>query len=179
MPLTSKPAQTRKETISDIVLGSERKEGNLLSLFSKLELSRRLGLFSSQDGLTHETMQWRFAESLSLMMALIDEIRNIVENNQGELSIVLLPGRSYVEQPASISAQYQEYFREYIRSSPEKKSTVKVIDLAMHLKSLHDKGINDLFFPNEGHLTVSGHRHVAQYLQAQISQPAVPEQSSP
>lgn len=179
VPLAPKPTQARNDTIFNIVLGSDYREKRFFSLLSKLEISRRLGLYSAESDLSDEVMQRQFADSLSLLLVLIEEIQRIVENNQGKLDVVLLPGRSYVEQPSSNSAKYQEFFREYIHSSLDKESTIKVIDLAMHLRSLHNKGINGLFFPNEGHLTASGHKYIAEYLLTQISLPAVTDQSLP
>ncbi len=112
-------------------------------------------------------MDQRFSEPLKLFNALVYEIQKLTNKSARKLNVVLLPGRSYVEQPMSVSAQYQEYFRQKIRSSLD-ASSIKVMDLAAHLRALHDKGIQKLYYPNEGHLTPLGHQYVADYLAVQI-----------
>lgn len=168
VPLAPKPAAAAKESISSIVLGDDTRRDVLADWLSRFELSRRLGLFHEDIVLSDEVLQSRFDESLHLFNKLIVEIDTIVNNNNGQLLVVLLPGRSYVERPASLSAQYQEYFRKNIMSSLEKPSSIEVLDLAAHLRSLHIKGVNNLYYPNEGHLTYLGHQHVADYLTDQI-----------
>jgi len=168
VPLVQKSAAARKETISNIVLGGEHQVSGLPNWLSKLELSGRLGLFQTSPVLTKEKMHNRFSKSLELMSVLLNEIEKKVAMSNGKLDIVLLPGRSYVEYSASMSAQYQEYFREYIVSSIEPSSSLNVIDLATHLRELHNAGVNNLYYPNEGHLTASGHQYVADFLLAQL-----------
>ena len=166
VPLTPKPAAARAVTISSIVLAGDEKAA---SWFSGLEISRRLGLLQKKPVLSEQSMQSRFTESLALFTALVHQIEKQLSEKNGQLTVVLLPGRSYVEQPASLSAQYQDYFRQSIKSSLETSSTIKVMDLASHLRQLNDAGINNLYHPNEGHLTAFGHQHVADYLKEEIS----------
>ena len=113
-------------------------------------------------------MAQRFSDSLALFSRLIHEIDNTVSEKNARLSVALLAGRSYVEQPASMSAQYQEYFRQYIKSSLN-SSDIRVIDLARQLRSLHDNGIKNMYYPNEGHLTPLGHQYVADFLATEIT----------
>ncbi len=167
VPLAPKSAAARKNTISNIVLGESHHEEIFSDWFARLEINRRLGLFQKNIELSDEEMDQRFSESLKLFNTLVYETRKLVNKNAVQLNVVLLPGRSYVEQPVSVSAQYQEYFRQKIRSSLDAAS-IKVMDLATHLRALHDNGIQNLYYPNEGHLTPLGHQHVADYLAAQI-----------
>lgn len=169
VPLKPKSAAARKETIASIVLGKEYQGNALTNWLAQLEINRRLGVFQTNHLLTEETLQSRFSESLELFMKLIHEIEEVVEQNHGRLGIVLLPGRSYVEQPASLSAQYQEYFRQYINSSLESTSSIKVMDMAKYLREMHEMGTKNLYYPNEGHLTPLGHEYVAEYLLTQIN----------
>jgi len=170
VPLTEKPAAARKDSITRIVLGND-SDATFSGWLARLEISRRLGLFEKKIVLTDETMDSRFSDSLNLFTALIYEIDKLIDQdqdeNQGRLTVVLLPGRSYVEQPASLSAQYQEYFRKKIMQTLA-ASSIKVLDLATYLREQQDDGARDLFYPNEGHLTPLGHRHVADYLEASL-----------
>jgi len=163
VPLAAKSAAARKENISSIVLGNESSGNTFSNWLAQLEISRRLGLFDKNTVLSDDVMQIRFSDSLKLFKTLVYEIEKFINKNKGQLIVVLLPGRSYVEQPTSLSAQYQEYFRQNIKFSLD-ASSVKVMDLASHLRVLHDKGINNLYYPNEGHLTPLGHQYLAEYL---------------
>jgi lysophospholipase L1-like esterase len=167
VPLSPKSAAARKNTISNIVLGEPHHAETFSDWLARSEINRRLGLFQKNVELSYEEMDQRFSEPLKLFNALVYEIQRLTDKNARKLNVVLLPGRSYVEQPISVSAQYQEYFRQKIRSSLD-ASSIKVMDLAAHLRALHDKGIQKLYYPNEGHLTPLGHQCVADYLAVQI-----------
>jgi len=169
VPLTAKSAAARQETISDIVLGKDSRNGTKANWFSQLELSRRLGLFQSRYVLTDEEMQRRFAKPLKLTSLLIDEMKKELAKNNVSLSVALLPGRTYVEHAQSLSAQYQEYFRQTLITSLGNSPSIRVIDLATQLRNLHNGGVTDLYFPNEGHLTKLGHQRLADYLTVQLS----------
>ena len=168
VPLQAKPAAVKAESISSIVLGKDSRRNNLAAWLASLEISRRMGLFQDQVSLSDDVMQSRFEESLLLFYKLVIEMEAIIDQNNARLTVVLLPGRSYVEQPGSLSAQYQEYFRNNIISSLTSVSSIAVLDIATHLRDLHVNGVNDLYYPNEGHLTPLGHQYVADYLVEQI-----------
>ena len=164
VPLAPKPAEARKDSISNIVLANDDSGNAFSNWLAQLEISRRLGLLYKETMLTDSVMESRFSEPLNLFITLVYEIEKLIKKNDGQLNVVLLPGRSYVEQPESLSAQYQEYFRKDIISSLDATPSIKVIDMAVHLRELHHKGKRNLYYPNEGHLTPLGHRHVAEYL---------------
>ena len=167
VPLKPKPAAARKDSISRIVLGEPHGESVFSVWLARLEINRRLGLFQKEVVLSDEDMTQRFSDSLKLFNALLKEMKKITDNHSTQLNVVLLPGRSYVEQAKSVSAQYQEYFRQHIQSSLF-ASGIHVLDLASHLRKLHDDGVKNLYFPNEGHLTLNGHRQLADYLAVQL-----------
>lgn len=167
VPLAPKSAAARKDDISSIVLGDDRGSSTFYDWLSQLEISRRLGLLDAHLTLSDGTMESRFAVSLNLFETLVYEIEKIINAKNGRLTVVLLPGSSYVEQPASLSAQYQEYFRQNIKTSLGESTTIKVFDLAEHLRELNDNGIQNLYYPNEGHLTPVGHQYLAEYLAIQ------------
>jgi hypothetical protein len=168
VPLQAKPAAVKAESVSSIILGEDSRRNNLAGWLARLEISQRIGLFQDKVSLSDDVMQSRFEESLILFNKLVTEMKDIIDKNNGRLSVVLMPGRSYVEQPGSLSAQFQEYFRSNITSSLTTGSSIEVLDLASHLRDLHINGVNDLYYPNEGHLTPLGHQYVADYLGEQI-----------
>ncbi len=174
VPLAQKPAEARKETLTKIVLGDTHTDSSLSSWLSQFELVRRTGLISTKQTLSADIMKTRFHEQLQLFIAIIHKIDYLVQSRGGKLHIVLLPGHSYVQQPDSLSASYQEYFRQYITSRFEKNAglpatDISVIDLASKLKALHQSGEHDLYFPNEGHLSPAGHRQVASYILSSLN----------
>ncbi len=100
---------------------------------------------------------------MSVFEAIISEIHAQCSRRGIELRLVLMPGRTYVEQPGSLSAQYQDYLREKILQHGEKRDIV-TMDLAMGLRALYEKHGMRLYHPNEGHLNVDGHAAVADFL---------------
>ncbi len=70
-----------------------------------------------------------------------------------------MPGRSYVEQPDSVSAQYQDYLRKEIVENSENMA-IDVIDLAINLREHYERAPGRWYYPHEGHLTAEGHRIV-------------------
>ena len=79
------------------------------------------------------------------------------------LKVILMPGQSYINQPDSYSAAFQDYFRHAILSD-EKNMQVQVIDLASQLREWHEIKHEQLFHPNEGHLNSLGNQVVADLL---------------
>lgn len=173
----SKPAAARADSISKIVLNAYAGNNNITDWLGEFEIFRRLGLFEKNIVLTDEYMKTQFSQSLELFDSLIQKIKKIAVEKNGQLEVMLLPGRSYVEQPESLSAQYQEYFRKTIKQTLS-ASSIDVMDLATHLRELQKNNIKNLYFPNEGHLTPLGHQYVAAYLKQQNTRPgpmATPE----
>jgi len=101
------------------------------------------------------------ASSLDLFDALVRRARDRCAERHVEFHLVLLPGRSLVEAPSSLSAKYQDYVRgEIVRRGREAR--IDVIDLCEGLE-----GRKGLYFPHDGHLTREGHQAVAEILFAQ------------
>jgi hypothetical protein len=72
----------------------------------------------------------------------------------------ILAGRSYVGEPGSLSAHYQEYFRSAVSQAAQARS-LAVLDLAAVMRAQNSTATATWFFPHDGHLTPSGHRFVA------------------
>ena len=101
------------------------------------------------------------ASSLDLFDALVRRAHDRCASRHVDFHLVLLPGRSLVEEPATLSAKYQEFIRgEIVRRGHA--AGIDVIDLREGLK-----GRKGLYFPNDGHLTRQGHQVVAEILFAQ------------
>ncbi|MCP4401714.1 MAG: SGNH/GDSL hydrolase family protein [bacterium] len=101
--------------------------------------------------------------ALQLFTAIIQEIYTLTHEKQMGLSIVLLPGQSFIRRPNSPDAQSQDFFRKKIVSTLS-HSQIEVIDLAKLLSQRYSTEPGEWYYPNEGHLTPQGHRIVAEIL---------------
>jgi hypothetical protein len=100
--------------------------------------------------------------------ALINALHDASREIGADLSIALLPGSSFINRPESLSAQYQEYLRKRLVAELKGTSDIAVIDLATRMQEAPEDHKKQWYFPNEGHLTPQGHRHVAQVLASRI-----------
>ena len=128
-----------------------------LTLFRLLEAPfRRYPDFSGH-------FEARFDDPLRLFSAIVTRLKSLCERSGIELNLVLMPGRSFVEDPGTPSQQFQDYLRKAILSAG-RNIEVNVIDLARHLRQRYQENGKMLYYPNEGHLTAQGHEVVAEYL---------------
>ena len=160
VPMEPKPTDQYKKNLTSVVLGEDFKANGLLNrITNKIEILRLLKrpLFKPPD---HSAkFNNRFKHAINLFTAIVDQIHDTCMEKEVRLRIVLMPGRSYVEQPDSVSAQFQDYLRkEIVENSEDMK--VDVIDLATHLRERYQRDPCKWYYPNEGHLTAEGHRIV-------------------
>ena len=105
----------------------------------------------------------RFEHAIHLFTVIVDQIRNACIQKEVKMKLILMPGRSFVEQPYSASAQFQNYLRKRIVENSEDMK-VDVIDLAAYLRERYQRNPGKWYYPNEGHLTAEGHRIVLDIL---------------
>ena len=182
VPTTAKPAAARSADLSSLVLGGERPATSLLErTLGQTHIARRLGLFQSQTMLSAGVLQRRFDSYVDLFIALAGELQRQVAGRGARLVVALLPGASYVEQPGSLSAQYQQYLREQLLRRMADMTDVAVIDLASALRQAVVDGGEVFYFPNERHLNARGHqfvsRELADYLAGVGARHALPVQA--
>ena len=159
VPLTEKPKGQVGSDLTRIVLEENYiADGFVAQRLNKLALFRLLKLKLSKSSETLVQFDSRFDEAVDLFSAIIDQMRNVCIQKEATLSLLLMPGKSFVEMSESPSAQFQDYFRKEIMKNG-KRLNVTVVDLASQLRELYNKGTeNNWFHPNEGHLTAEGHR---------------------
>lgn len=165
VPREPKPPEERARTLATMVLGSEAAN----TLPSEWQLIRTLGLDASTDPALLAGMPARLAGPVDLFVQLITELRSLCETNNVALTLVLLPGRSVVEMPGSLSAAFQDELRRQILLR-QAELGVALIDLSPQLRKRREASTERLFFPNEGHLNQAGHRVVAELLRAGLAQ---------
>jgi len=163
VPRRSKPAAARGTSLSSIVAGDDRapKRSSLRTRVGRWEVFRRLGLFQPRGPTSDEDFQRRFEPALKLFYALVDAMSVACERHGARLEVVLLPGRSFVTNPESVSAHYQDYLRGRIVGD---LTAVSIIDVASMLRAAGGRSATEWYFPNDGHLTPLGHRVVADFL---------------
>lgn len=103
----------------------------------------------------------RLIEQKRLQAALLRAMSEAATAHGGKLVLALLPGMSYVTNPGSPSALFQDHVRSFMLNVSE-ANHLNSIDVAGSMRELHEAGgDSDWFFPNEGHYTPAGHRIVA------------------
>jgi hypothetical protein len=111
----------------------------------------------------------RFASSVDLFDALLARLNETCSRGRVRLTVAVLAGRSFFVSPRSISAQYQDYFREEVLRAARKHGVVP-IDIAAALRSRNSGSTASWFHPNDGHLTAAGHSAVASVLSEHLKQ---------
>lgn len=168
VPMEPKPTDQYKKNLTSVVLGDDFKTNGLTdSIMNKIEILQLLkrALFKPPD----HSAQFnnRFKHAINLFTAIVDQMHDTCTEKEVRLRIILMPGRSYVEQPDSVSAQYQDYLRKKIVENSEDMK-VGVIDLATHLRERYQRDPGKWYYPNEGHLTPEGHRIVYDILSPEL-----------
>ncbi len=99
-----------------------------------------------------------------LLVAILEEMKTLVESRNQTLTIAILPGRSMITRSQSYSAQFQEYVRLFILQTA-KNLRIPTIDVAQGMRDylrIHKDA--RLFHPNEGHFTPAGNDFVARHI---------------
>jgi hypothetical protein len=163
VPRAGKPAAARGKTLSSVVLGDAAAQPTgLAGWLGRLEIARRLGVLQSEPAIADAEMDERFRPALRLFRAIVTSMSEEAQRHGAGFGVALLAGKSFVREPRSLSARYQDHLR---RGILEDLTEVPVLDLASRLREVHEAGTGgDLYYPNEGHLTPRGNRLVAQWL---------------
>lgn len=111
--------------------------------------------------------QPRLAERLepgcALTLALLLRLQRRLEGAGVGWAVALLGGRSYVEEPGSWSAQFQEVLRARLAGELRARR-VPLIDLATELRAREGRCGQRAYHPADGHLNAQGHAWVAEAL---------------
>jgi hypothetical protein len=99
--------------------------------------------------------------AFELFWALIARLQESCRAAGASFAIALMGGRTFVESPSGLSAQFQEAFRSRLVAEAAAHD-VEVIDIAGSMRSRYAQSGSHWFHPNEGHLNTDGHRVVAE-----------------
>ncbi|MCU0839442.1 MAG: hypothetical protein MUE49_12090 [Rhodospirillales bacterium] len=139
-------------------------------MIERSEIARRLAAALAPVDQT-EHFATHHAPSVDLFDALVRRLQTLAQTKRAELVVALLPGKSFVDDPAGPSAQYQEMVRRAIIERLD-DSGIAVIDVASALRRAYGDGRRDLYHPREGHFSAAGNRFVAKVLSEGLPPPA-------
>lgn len=169
VPQAPKPARLRETTLGTLVLeGFESPTPPL----GGTQLGRLWQTVTAGGGESAETLAPVFdrtlATPLRLFLALMDDARTATRAAGTELRVVLLPGRDAMVNADGLSHHFQAYLRQAIVAGLAPRG-VPVLDLMAQLESDPAADPRQLYFPNDGHLTLTGHRYVADALMRELT----------
>lgn len=101
----------------------------------------------------------RFRTANELFAAILDRLAKDCEKSKARLTVAILAGRSFVEEPLSLSAQYQQFFATNVLSLCAMRR-IPTYDLAASLRVEFWQHKANCFHRNDGHLTPLGHTMV-------------------
>lgn len=154
--------------LTSVVLGEDRAQWPWKTrLEQRSELFRMLAEPLLADPNLDEAFARRFASALRVFELLLEKVQAQCELRKIELRVGVLAGKSFVERPASISGQYQDYFCRQISTMLRSRNIVH-IDIASAMRSRYERTPERWFFPNDGHLTPAGHQLVAALLREHL-----------
>ncbi len=160
VPMEPKPPELYNIDLTRVVLGDGFDPNGLIArIVNRVELIRLIKRNLIKPLNYSAQFEERFDSALGLFADIIDQIHDACIKKNVKLGLILMPGRSYVEQPDSVSAQYQDYLRKEIVEN-SKDMEVDIIDLATQLRERYKRNPGRWYYPHEGHLTVEGHRIV-------------------
>lgn len=169
VPRQSKPPASGPEGLVAAVWGEDTSRWPWRT---RMEQQSELFRIVSQNLLPttdyHDELRARFEPEMELFDKILDRIAAVCQRRGVKLTVVALAGRSFVNEPRSVSAQYQDLFREHLVSCTKGKS-MKVIDVARLMQSRFQQQRRDWFYRNDGHLNPAGHQVVAELLQAHLA----------
>ena len=110
-----------------------------------------------------DAIETQFGPAMTLFQAIVNRIAATCDEEGAEFLLALLAGRSFLERPGSLSAQYQEIVRTQIVAWAEARD-LPVIDVANAMRHRAQGTSTGWYFKNEGHLTPAGHRVAAEIL---------------
>ncbi len=156
VPGKTKDAKQARITLSTMVWGDQLPEVSLVDRILSLQMFKLAGFEEAVPETFERDFIQRHKSTVALYLAEVKAMKNIVK---GRFSVVLLPGRSAVESPESLSGRVQIILARMVVEALQTADT-DVLDLIKPLQQSTQR----LYYLNEGHLNPQGHRKVADLL---------------
>jgi hypothetical protein len=164
VPIAPNTERQPPPDLATVVLGeSAPEDGWGARVARRFALGRRARdvLLPTPDyGVTFEA---RFRGANDVFDAILARLQQTCAQAQADLRVLVLAGRSCVEEPQSLSAQYQRFFARHVLTVCDKRG-IAAHDLVTMLQSEFAKNGARLFYPNDGHLNPLGHAVIHQAL---------------
>ncbi|MBI5691757.1 MAG: SGNH/GDSL hydrolase family protein [Verrucomicrobia bacterium] len=162
------PSGTPSDSLTAAILGADPSGWPLRLRFEqRCEIFRLVSQAWGELRIPAEPLSRRLAPAAALCDLILARMQHECERAGVDLRVVLLAGKSHAEQPGSLSAQYQEYFRSAVNRAATARR-IATIDLASPLRTAAATG-ERFFFPNDGHLNPAGHARVAEILREKLA----------
>lgn len=162
VPLRSKVGKYQNLSVSSAILDGYDLYSEWRDYFNRFQLGVRL---NELLGFDEEALKARLAEAMKydidLFMAMVTQAKDMLKRHDGNLSFVLMPGGGYFRD-GTVPGIYQNTLS-HILSNTLVDGGYKVLELGPLLEDYQGSGTN-LYHPNEGHLTPTGHRIVGKIL---------------
>ncbi|MCP5140794.1 MAG: SGNH/GDSL hydrolase family protein [Gammaproteobacteria bacterium] len=163
VPRSRKPADGSQPVLADFVLGADAARA--VGWLDEFEIARRLGWAAPEPAGWEAGMAARHEDELRLFRALLRRIQRGVAEAGAGFSVYLLPSRRAIEAPTDTMARTQAHLAARIREFGDADG-IEVTDLTPALRAANGRVDGFLYHPNEGHLTPTGHRVVAEAILA-------------
>lgn len=151
-----------------LVLGSRSKQRED-GLFSRALNAAGLNVAPANSGsFSAEEFLQRRADDVQLTMQILQALAGLALTHNADFSVALLPGRSYVEEPNSVSAKFQEALESVLTDQLRDKK-IRVLDLAAKLRGLYQNERASWYYPHDGHLNPEGHKIICEMLLREIA----------
>ena len=164
-PRDAKPAKLRSMSLNNVIFGDSLKDIESASFLNRSQIVQRL--IPSKAKADRETvftiLDERLRDQKRLMKTLMEKLKIQTSNRERRLRIGLLSGRSFILNPASYSAYFQDYVRLFLVELG-KELGIPVIDVANEMRVKNLAHSDQWFHPNEGHFSAKGHDVVAEIL---------------
>ena len=155
VPRGAPPAGDAAATLRALVLGADAPVGVLERWLSWSALFRRAHVLLGAPRDLDARLERNLASALDLFAAITERVHDRAAAADASYSLVLMPGPSFVTEPRSVSARFQDHLRHAIVERGE-RAGIRVIDLAALLRERYGRAPGEWFFPGDGHLTEEG-----------------------
>lgn len=170
VPKVLKPAALANQSLGEAVFGTEWKQmiSPVRQLLGKSALFRRTGGHRVATLKDPSVLQPHFQKAAALFGEIAAQTARACRHHGVFLGLILMPGRSYIQSPRSLSARMQAAIHQQVLAKAGQHQ-IAVIDLATEIKQRAAQNAPKWFFPQDGHLTVFGHRQVAALLKGRLT----------
>lgn len=172
VPLTASAPAPPSAALESVLLGdAPNNPGWVEWLAGRSRLVRALRGDPGRGRDFRPELEVRLAGTHALFEALLARIEQTATAAGVRLRLLLLAGRSFVEEPDSLSAQFQQVHLRQVEAICEARQR-PWLNLAEQLRARYRAGRERLYYRHDGHLTPRGHEVIFERLRETGETPA-------